>query len=119
MPTRAPPDVHTHNCAHMQVPKRLSNAVQALLAPCAVGDSSAYQTSAASTGASTPNAAAALGSVKSSSAGAGSGGADTEEQELQGHVLAALGKIALQDSSLASKVGSILCECGCGCGSLP
>ncbi len=92
----------------MQVPKRLSNAVQALLAPYAVGDSSAYQTSAASTGASTPNAAASLGSVKSSSAGAGSGGADTEEQELQGHVLAALGKISLQDSSLASKVGSNL-----------
>ena len=93
----------------MQVPKRLSNAVQALLAPYSVGDSSAYRTSAASTGVSTPNAASGLGSVKSSNnAGAGRGGADTAEQELQGHVLAALGKIALQDSSLASTVGSNL-----------
>ena len=33
--------------------------------------------------------------------------AATDEQELQGHVLVALGKIALQDSSLASKVGLV------------
>jgi hypothetical protein len=32
---------------------------------------------------------------------------ESEEQELQGHVLVALGKLALNDSSLASKVASL------------
>ena len=86
----------------MQVPKRLSNAVQALLSPWSVGDSALSQADAASKGTSTP--AAAHSDVNQSCASAGGAGVDTEEQELQGHVLAALGKISLQDSSLASKV---------------
>ena len=97
----------------MQVPKRLSNAVQALLAPYSIGDSALSKADAASQGASA--LAAGSNDVNQSCASAGGVRVDTEEQELQGHVLAALGKISLQDSSLASKVSQSPSSCPKNC----
>jgi len=80
----------------VKVPTRLCNAVQALLTPFSVG----------SVGSSSSNGAPAGGaSLEDGSSDAAPKA--TLEQELQGHVLVALGKIALQDSSLASKVASL------------
>jgi len=85
-----------------KVHTRLSNAVQALLAPASVGQAVLPVMS------TTPPIAARAGAEMHAKGGKGAKrDKGSEEQELQGHVLVALGKLALQDASLANKVSSL------------
>ena len=88
------------------MPTRVCNAVQALLCASSLADLAALPVMDSAPGGAAAAAAAAAARE------AGGGGADEEadgavatgEQALQGHVLVALGKLAVHDAALAAKV---------------
>ena len=91
------------------MPTRVCNAVQALLCASSLADLAALPVMD-----SAPGGAAAAAAAAAAAREAGGGGADEEadgavatgEQALQGHVLVALGKLAVHDAALAAKVSA-------------
>ena len=89
------------------MPTRVCNAVQALLCASSLADLAALPVMD-----SAPGGAAAAAAATTAAREAGGRCADEEadgavatgEQALQGHVLVALGKLAVHDAALAAKV---------------
>ena len=89
------------------MPTRVCNAVQALLCASSLADLAALPVMD-----SAPGGAAAAAAATAAAREAGGRCADEEadgavatgEQALQGHVLVALGKLAVHDAALAAKV---------------
>ena len=89
------------------MPTRVCNAVQALLCASSLADLAALPVMDSAPGGA---AAAAAATVAAREAGGrcadeeADGAVATGEQALQGHVLVALGKLAVHDAALAAKV---------------
>ena len=89
------------------MPTRVCNAVQALLCASSLADLAALPVMDSAPGGAAA-AAAATGAAREAGGRCADEEADgavaTGEQALQGHVLVALGKLAVHDAALAAKV---------------
>ena len=91
------------------MPTRVCNAVQALLCASSLADLAALPVMDSAPGGAAAAAAAAATTAAREAGGRcadeeADGAVATGEQALQGHVLVALGKLAVHDAALAAKV---------------
>ena len=89
------------------MPTRVCNAVQALLCASSLADLAALPVMDSAPGGAAAAAAAAAAAREAGGRCAdeeADGAVATGEQALQGHVLVALGKLAVHDAALAAKV---------------